>query len=376
MRRVLIIQGSLKQYRVPLFEKLRDLLATESITLEVGYAQPPAKERSLGDNATLPPPLGVEVNAWRALGGKLLYMPLLRRALAADLVIVEQANKHAINHLLLPLSALRLRSIALWGLAENKQADRNSLSEWWKRHTLAWPRWWFAYTEGTARYLVTHGVPPERVTAVNNAVDTKDLSRAAASISPDELASLRGQLGISDGDPVGVYCGMLDPVKALPFLIEASRRIRAAIPRFHLVLIGGGPLREQVERDTADAPWIHHAGPRFRRDKALWMRLGNALLVPGRVGLVVLDGFATGLPVLTTELPNHGPEIEYLERGYNGLATAHDVASYADAVIALFSDRERLARMQAAARASGEVYTIDGMAERFADGIRRCLASR
>jgi glycosyltransferase involved in cell wall biosynthesis len=373
-RRVLIVEAQVKQYRAPFYQKLYDALAKNGISLRVGYSDPPSSESARADNVTLPIEFGVKVKSQWGFGERLLYMPLVREAAAADLMIVEQANKHVLNHVLLPLSALRIKKLAFWGLAENKQADRLSISEWYKRLTLNWVTWWFAYTEGTAQFLSENGVPRWKITAVNNAVDTHEIRDIARSLDPIELASVRAQLGIGPDDPVGVYCGMLEPVKALGFLIEAARKIRESLPRFHLIIIGGGPDRDLVVDRSRDAPWIHYMGPRFGREKVRLLKLADALLVPGRVGLVILDGFAIGLPLLTTALSNHGPEIEYLSHGVNGLVTEHETAAYAREVAALLGDRSRLRALQAAATAAGQAHTIETMVDRFREGIETCLS--
>ena len=42
-------------------------------------------------------------------------------------------------------------------------------------------------------------------------------------------------------------------------------------------------------------------------------------LLPGAVGLGVLDSFAFDVPLVTVDLPYHGPEIDYVRDGENGV---------------------------------------------------------
>ena len=49
------------------------------------------------------------------------------------------------------------------------------------------------------------------------------------------------------------------------------------------------------------------------------MAISDVFLLPGKVGLAILDAFA----VLTTRLDIHCPEIEYLEEDRNVLVTDH-----------------------------------------------------
>ena len=74
-------------------------------------------------------------------------------------------------------------------------------------------------------------------------------------------------------------------------------------------------------------------GQKFGREKALALRMADIFVIPGRTGLAILDSFAAGLPLFTTDIAIHGPEASYLIDGYNGRKTAHRVPAYAEAVV-------------------------------------------
>jgi glycosyltransferase involved in cell wall biosynthesis/peptidoglycan/xylan/chitin deacetylase (PgdA/CDA1 family) len=373
MKSVLIIEAQMKQYRAPLFARLNDALRADGIGLTVAYSDPPPSEARKKDNCDLPPEYGLKVSGSWLWPNRLLHQPLFKAALTSDLVIVEQANRLILNHLLLPLARVGLRRVALWGLGENRQAGAIRVSEWYRRKTLNWASWWFAYTKGTAKYLEAHGVPASKITVVQNAVDTQEIREHIKSLTAEDRARMRAQLGIPGMASVGVFCGMLDKVKGLPFLVESSRIIKVRIPDFHLILVGGGPERATVQRLIEDLPWVHWVGPRFGKEKAEFLAISDAFLLPGRVGLAILDAFAAGLPMLTTQLRIHGPEIEYLEEGVNGLMSDHRPAAFAEAVSSVFSRSDRLAGLQAGAIASAEKYSIENMVANFRGGIRSCL---
>jgi L-malate glycosyltransferase len=172
---------------------------------------------------------------------------------------------------------------------------------------------------------------------------------------------------------VGVYCGNLSPNKELDFLFAAAKIVRQAIPQFSLLVIGNGPLREKVEVAATRDGFIRYLGPRMGREKALLLRMSDVFLLPGAVGLAILDSFAAGLPFLTTAGPNHGPEISYLRDGYSGLITSHDPAAYAEAVVKVLSDPSLAKRLAEGAMLSGQDYSIQAMVENFRSGILECL---
>jgi glycosyltransferase involved in cell wall biosynthesis len=96
--------------------------------------------------------------------------------------------------------------------------------------------------------------------------------------------------------------------------------------------------------------------------------------MPGRVGLGILDSLAAGLPLVTTRISIHTPEVEYLEDGYNGLMTEPNPEAYAHAVIRLLSTPNELRRLKAGAQTSSEKYSIEAMVDNFHRGIQDCLS--
>jgi glycosyltransferase involved in cell wall biosynthesis len=187
---------------------------------------------------------------------------------------------------------------------------------------------------------------------------------------------VRQRLEIADDACVGLFCGSLYADKKLDLLIAAAQRIREQRSNFELVVVGDGPARETIRAAAARHPFVHHVGPAFGPERAGYFAISDVFLNPGLVGLALVDAFTVGLPVFTTDIPIHSPEIEYLEPGVNGVITAHDAATYAAAVHRVLDDPGQLARMREAARATAARLTLAHMVEAFASGIGRCLEAR
>ncbi len=373
MKSVLIIEAQMKQYRLPFYERLHDKLRREGIRLKVVYSDPAAEEKQKRDNCDLPGEYSVKVKGYWFWNDRLLFQPALRVIADSDLVVIDQANRLVLNHLLLALSLLGVKRVALWGLGENLQADRSGLSEWYKKRTARCVDWWFAYTAGTAEYLQRCGVPASKISAVQNSVDTRRIQEYVQSFEANAKAQVRARLGIPAAAPVGIFVGMFHKVKSLPFLLEVSQRIRSRIGDFHLIVAGGGPEESEIREGASQQPWVHFVGPKFGDEKSELLGIADAFLLPGRVGLAILDCFAAGLPLVTTKLAIHGPEMEYLEEGRNGVTMAHDPEVYAQAVAHLFTHPAELDSLRDGARRSAEKYSIENMVENFRSGIVQCL---
>lgn len=374
-KRVLFIEAQVKQYRKPFYDQLHDALEVENIRLGVVYSEPAPSELRKDDNCELPQRYGIKVPGYWFARGRLLFQPAFREVIAAELVVVDQANKFLLNHLLLPLALCDLKKLAFWGLGENLQSDRSAFSEWYKKQTLNWVHAWFAYTEGTARYLLRHGVPQFKITAVQNSVDTRSVQSCVRNFGAAERSSLRARLGIASTALVGIYIGMLHKVKSVPFLIEAGEKIRQSIPEFQLLVVGGGPDEDELRRSAEFLTWVHFVGPKFGDEKSHLLAIADLFLLPGRAGLAVLDAFAANLPLVATQLSIHGPEMEYVVDGFNGLVTRPDPCAYAQAVVSLLSSPDQLQQLRDGVEASCKKYSIEAMVEKFKQGILQCLAT-
>jgi glycosyltransferase involved in cell wall biosynthesis len=174
-----------------------------------------------------------------------------------------------------------------------------------------------------------------------------------------------------------VFVGGLYKEKRLEFLIAACDLIRSAVPDFHVIVIGTGRDAHILEAAAASRPWLHILGPKFGMEKTELVSLGKVWLMPGLVGLAILDSFAYELPLITTDLPYHSPEIDYLEDGVNGLVVSdsNSEASYADAVIGLLQDETKRQNLVQGGLASRNKYSIEEMARRFADGVQNALTA-
>ena len=144
---------------------------------------------------------------------------------------------------------------------------------------------------------------------------------------------------------------------------------------FRLVMIGSGP-DAHIAQDAAKLyEWVDYRGPLFGTEKSEILLQSKLWVMPGLVGLGVLDSFVYGVPMVTTSYPYHSPEFAYLENGVNGLVVEdwESVEAYAEAVCNLLLDEPRRELLAANARKSADAYSVESMASRFASGVLEAL---
>jgi len=138
-------------------------------------------------------------------------------------------------------------------------------------------------------------------------------------------------------------------------------------------VIGAGPEAEKVLIAKKKRKWIHYLGPRFNEEKVPYFKLSSVFLMPGLVGLAILDTFAMETPLITTQYPYHSPEIEYLLPDQNGVMTENNPDSYSKKVIELLRSPEKLNQLRRGCRSSAPLYTNEKMVTNFTKGIINCI---
>ncbi len=373
MKKVLILYRFLPHYRIEFFDLLRTNLLQHNVQLDLVYSKLKNKNSSRNDERDL---LWAQYRDNKTIHiGKteLIWQPCLDVVTDYDLVIVEQANSLLVNYILMLMGRLGFIKFAFWGHGLNLQDNPNSLRNKFKRKLLNQSDWWFAYTNNVKNFLIQNNIEENRITVVQNAIDTLKLRTHYEQVSDDDTSRAKQHLNIS-GENLGLYCGGIYSEKRIDFLIDAAKLIRQEINDFNLIIIGGGPDSFIAEQASQEYDWIHYLGPKFDKEKVIYFKISSLLLMPGLVGLGILDAFTTETPMVTTQYPFHSPEIEYLQNNYNGIITENDLTSYSREVVSLLNNKTKLAELKNGCEHSRMIYTVERMVQNFAEGVIACLA--
>ncbi|WP_295835789.1 glycosyltransferase family 4 protein [uncultured Microbacterium sp.] len=370
MTRVVIVQEYVPHYRAPLFEQMVERGRARGIEIVIAAGKPSGTLAARSD--------GVDLSSQRSipqlelnLAGRRLTVRKLTRVLAdADFVVLEQARRNLDAYVLLGRRRRRF-PIALWGHGRDYTQDVGALSERLRSWLTSRADWFFAYTEGGKKAVTAEGYPRERVSVLNNAVDTSELLEGVRNLTEHEKAEFGAQHDLTDA--TALYLGGLDESKRLDFLFESAAAVHAKVPEFRLLIAGSGERESDVAAFAAHHSWCVYLGPIQGKKKWTALARSQALLIPGRVGLVAVDSFAAGVPIVTTDWPWHAPEFEYLVPGVNAIVTGDSIDMYADGVLRIFTDHPMRERLKQEALGLARTYSIEKMAERYIDGIEEWI---
>jgi glycosyltransferase involved in cell wall biosynthesis len=367
--RVSFVTLALPHYRRRFHELTRELLSSKGIRYELIYSDPLQGYFSKDDAIDLP--WAIKVKSYKIhIGSEEVYwQSAIRTVAGSDLTIVPQEGRLLFNYWC-HLKRIFGNRMAYFGHGRNFQGPTDTFESRFKAFWSKRVDWWFAYTDQTRRIVTEYGFPADRITVFNNSIDTSEIRRIARELDEDKIDKLRAKFGIST-NRIGVYVGRLYDVKRVDFLIDAAIEIRRRVPDFTLVVVGGGDDSDRVKAAAEANPWMIYLGPRYGREMVEILRLGRVFLMPGAVGLSVLDCAAAAIPMVTTAYPFHGPEIAYLESNHNGLIVQdwRNLNAYADAVISVLTNDKLYYKLATGALKIGETYTIEQMAERFSEGV-------
>ena len=194
--------------------------------------------------------------------------------------------------------------------------------------------------------IVNEGVDPDRVSRHYEFVDADGVTAPAVTTA----AELRRRLAIPDDAPVVGAAGTQEWRKGTDLFLQLARRLEHhPWGPVHLVWVGGGPAKIEIERlghdlaETGLADRVHFVG---EQDHAVdWYRMFDVLVLTSREDpypLVCLEAGLVATPVVSFD---NGGMAELLD-GENGIVVpALDVEAMAVAVGDLLDDPERRAAM-------------------------------
>jgi glycosyltransferase involved in cell wall biosynthesis len=364
MSRVLIVKSNLEAFRVPFFARLQERLGREGIELKVAVPQvccPPRRPSWLAPVWTARLSLAGKKVCWQAVSSY---------ARRADLVIVQQAARELTNYTLLAFRRRAGFKLALWGHGtEFQRSWTTPMARLLKSRLFSGVDFWFAYTARVAEIVAGTGYPRERICTVFKSLDTDGEQQLRQRVTGEQTAALRKRLGMSSAAHLICYCGSLYKAKRLDMLLEACQLLRASSVDLHVAILGVGAEKKSLEKLASRAPWLHLAGAIHEAEKAVWLGASQCMVIPGVVGLAVVDAFVHECPLITTDIPGHGPEIEYLTDHVNGLQVENEVSSLARAIRSLLEDPSLREHLRRGCKEAASRFTLTNMVRHFAEGV-------
>ena len=200
--------------------------------------------------------------------------------------------------------------------------------------------WWadrvITVSQATKDEIVwMYEVPEGKIDVINNGVRPE---RFEVELDPGRE---KRKYDIGPLDPTVLFCGRLVWQKGADVLVEAIPAILSKYPRAKFIFAGDGDQRGSLEaraRQLGAAHAVRFFGYSNGSTLVKLFKLCDVVCVPSRnepFGIVVLEAWSAGKPVIATE--NGGPR-EFVEHEVNGLKIFPRADSVAWGIDRIFSD--------------------------------------
>jgi len=373
--KLVLIHPFVPEYRRRLYDRLELECDNIGITFIVAAGTPSpkmlARQDAAGGNWAKQVP-----TKWLSLGSKELgYRDLRQLELCAgDYIIVEHAVKNIETYSLLLRQRRNKTRIAMWGQGKTYSTRQSKMLSSLKKNLTKRFEWFFVYTQNGLESLTGAGFPTDRITVLNNTIDTTALRLKLDEVTVAEQKQVRTKFGLFK-EHTGIFIGGVDKAKGIEFLVDTATAIGKVDPLFRLLIVGEGSLSEKVRIAQASGAPIIHFGRAEGSTKAQLLSVSDLMLIPNWIGLVAVDSLVSGVPIVSTYHFSHSPERDYLIDNETSFFSEHNVFSYANLVVKLLRDPATRGEASEQCIIESHKYSIDNYVNNFVNGIQAWMKS-
>lgn len=330
MKRILWVNPSFLDYRIPLYKCLNNSLHGQFYLI---YARPFIPERChkkiqniLGNNAIALENLKKcslgNVNGFANKGVEVVYPKGLYSKISSvkpDLIIAEGFFKFT------PWAVVYsfVHRIPLL-IAYERTAHTERYAPWWRK---LYRKFVDLFVDGyivngslTKEYLVSQGANSNCIFTGGMCADSEALASAVKNMTLTEKCELNNALGKRSGGLTYLFVGQLIERKGVRYLISAWKDHVKQYPLDMLILIGDGDQRKELEEMSVCCDSIKFLGALDYSFVSRYYGIADVFILPtleDNWSLVVPEAMACGLPVATSIYNGCYPElVKKDENGY------------------------------------------------------------
>lgn len=204
-----------------------------------------------------------------------------------------------------------------------------------------------AVSDSCRRFLIDReGVPSEKITVVQNAIDLRRFSAGCGTRS-----EARSLLGLPENVPVVAGVGRLNPQKNFSLFIRTAAEVLKRHPQTVFLLAGEGPegaRLQRLARDCGLGERLHFCG--YIADARQVYLAADVLLMPSLfegLPMTLLEAMAMKVPVVASALDGIAEVVEDGEDGF--LVPSGDAAKFCERVSELIGNPDLARKLGAAA---------------------------
>jgi glycosyltransferase involved in cell wall biosynthesis len=221
---------------------------------------------------------------------------------------------------------------------------------------------YLANSEAVKNFYITHlGVDVEKITVIPNGIDIAYFD----SLIPDP--GLRKSLNIAPDDFVIICVANLHINKGHRYLLEAFENIYSEHPNTHLLIVGDGTEHDNLENQIQGYASKNNISFLGRRtDVPQLLKISNLFVLPtlfeGQSNAII-EAMASGLPVITTDIPENRVLIE--NNVYGILVPTQNSVALSQDIQKLYSNQEIRKPISAGAKNKTQLFSLEKIAAKW-----------
>ncbi|OED38095.1 hypothetical protein AB833_20590 [Chromatiales bacterium (ex Bugula neritina AB1)] len=244
----------------------------------------------------------------------------------------------------------------------------------WKRRMVNPVLGWFTHS------IVAISAATARALAQYEWFSKKQIEVIYNGLEPSGIAGsqreTRHRLGIPEGARVFGTIARFDPIKNIPMMINAFRKVNEINPETRLLLVGDGSERNMLETMVSDAGLqekVIFTG--YQRDTAQFMSLIDIYLLTSYsegTSMTLLEAMSSGTSCIVTRV---GGNVEIIEHNFNGLVVdSDDTENLTHWMLELISNPHLGSKLgKEAVNVFNQRFSVDTMAENYSNTYNRVL---
>ena len=178
---------------------------------------------------------------------------------------------------------------------------------------------------------------------------------------------VREKYGIKENEKLLIYVGRMAPEKNIPFMLDSFKKISEKNPS-KLLIVGEGSEIENLKQYAKDHGLENKAIftgrveykeiPNYYGASDLFIMTSKTEVKP----LALLEAMATGLPIIAVSACGASDTIQ---DGINGYLTSENIDEFANKVLEVINDNEKLKRMSEESLKIADSYSADKMTDKL-----------
>lgn len=250
------------------------------------------------------------------------------------------------------------------------------LSPWSARMALGLDRLTLSLTSG----IITVSEYLAEEVALRGGKNIETIYNGQPPISFDSLASSRQQFRKQWGIPADALVlgtiGRLHPTKGQSYLVKVASRLRMKFPNLHLLLIGEGPLRQDLELELQQTT-IPHTFTGYLSQAYKALPAMDIFLLPSiseGMGLVLLEAMQAKVPIVASAV---GGIPEVIRAGKDGLLVpSGDLAGFTEACNSIIENPNLAKSLVASGQERWPMFSIESMVKKTEQVYTRLLEKK